>query len=310
MLRSVILNLAKAKGAQRVLGTTPGVRRLARRFVAGNTLDDAIDVTRALNRKKLKVTLACLGEHVHNEADASRATAAYLSALERIAATGVDSNISVKPTHLGMEISDELFLSNLRCVLAKAKEYGNFVRIDMEGSPFTERTLRVYRRVRDQDGLRNVGVVIQAYLHRSADDMRALAEEGANVRLCKGAYMEPPEVAIQEKSDVDTNFVRLADIFLTDIARARGAYLAAATHDDKMLTAVKESAARQGIPRDGFEFQMLYGVRNTTQEQLAAEGYPMRVYVPFGSDWYGYLMRRLAERPANLWFMVRNFGKA
>jgi proline dehydrogenase len=289
--------------------TTPGVRRLARRFTAGDTIDDAIQLTRALNARKLKATLACLGEHVHNEADATRATAAYLTVLERIAATGVDANVSVKPTHLGMEVSDDLFTSNLRCVLAKAKESANFVRIDMEDSPFTERTLSVYRTLRDLDGFKNVGVVIQAYLYRSADDMRALADEGANVRLCKGAYMEPPEVAMPDKADVDANYIRLADGFLDESARARGAYLAAATHDDKMIAAVKESAQRHGIPKDGFEFQMLYGVRSATQEQLAAEGYLVRLYVPFGSDWYGYLMRRLAERPANLWFMLRNLGR-
>ncbi|MCC7207663.1 MAG: proline dehydrogenase family protein [Anaerolineae bacterium] len=297
------------KGAQRLLMGTPGVRRLARRFVAGDTLDEAIDVTRALNARKLKVTLACLGEHVHNEADATRATAAYLAVLERIAATGVDSNISVKPTHLGMEVSDDLFAANLRRVLEKAKEASNFARIDMEDSPFTERTLSVYRALRDGEGFRNVGVVIQAYLYRSADDMHRLAEEGANVRLCKGAYKEPPSVAMPEKKDVDANYIRLADGYLSEPARACGAYLAAATHDDKMIAAVKESAQRHGVPKDGYEFQMLYGVRSATQDQLAADGYRMRVYVPFGSDWYGYLMRRLAERPANLWFMMRNFGR-
>jgi proline dehydrogenase len=278
--------------------------------VAGDTLEDAIELTRTLNARKLKVSLACLGEHVHNEADAARATTAYLSVLERIAATGVDSNISVKPTHLGMEIGDELFSSNLRCVLQKAQDTKNFVRIDMENSPFTERTLNVFRTLRDRDGFRNMGVVIQAYLHRSVEDMRALADEGANVRLCKGAYMEPPEVAIQEKRDVDANYVRLADGYLSETARAHGAYLAAATHDENMIVAVKDSARRQGVPMDGFEFQMLYGVRNATQEQIAAEGYRMRVYVPFGSDWYGYLMRRLAERPANLWFILRSLRRA
>lgn len=310
VLRAALLSLAHAKGAQRLLVTTPGIRRLARRFVAGDTLDEAIELTRALNGRKLRVSLACLGEHVHNEAGAARATAAYLTVLERIAATGVDANVSVKPTHLGMEIGDELFTSNLRRVLAKAKETANFVRIDMEDSPFTGRTLNVYRALRDRDGFKNVGVVIQAYLYRSGEDMRALADEGANVRLCKGAYMEPPSVAMPAKKDVDANYVRLANDYLSETARAHGAYLAAATHDDKMIAAVKESARRQGVPKDGFEFQMLYGVRSATQDQLADEGYPMRVYVPFGSDWYGYLMRRLAERPANVWFVLRSLRRA
>ncbi|HVO42358.1 MAG TPA: proline dehydrogenase family protein, partial [Aggregatilineales bacterium] len=192
----------------------------------------------------------------------------------------------------------------------RARECHNFVRIDMESSEYVDRTLAIYRTLRGQYGYPNIGVVIQSYLRRSEVDMRALAAEGANVRLCKGAYKEPPDIAFPAKADVDQNYIRLMQVFLSDDARTHGAYLGAATHDEKMIQATRDFAAAHGIDRQAFEFQMLYGVRPQRQDQLAAEGYKMQVYVPYGTEWYPYFMRRLAERPANVWFIVRNFFRA
>jgi proline dehydrogenase len=190
-------------------------------------------------------------------------------------------------------------------ILQRAQEHANFIRIDMEGSAYTDRTLRIYRTLRHEFNFKNVGVVIQAYLHRSEEDVHTLAAEGANIRLCKGAYMEPPEIAFPDKADVDKNYVRLMQLFLDEPARATGAYVALATHDENMIIAAQEFAAKHGIPKEQIEFQMLYGIRPQRQEQLAREGYKMRVYVPYGSEWYPYFMRRLAERPANVWFLIR-----
>lgn len=310
LLRSFFLYLARSRTARKVLMGLPGAQRMARRFVAGETLAQGIEAVRALNAKGLLATLDHLGENVVTETDAARAMQDYLDLLDAIARAGVNTNVSLKLTQLGLDISFEVCLNNLRCILERAAGYGNFVRIDMEGSAYTELTLRLYRTLRDQHGFRNVGVVIQAYLHRSLEDVRALAEEGANIRLCKGAYKEPPHIAFADKRDVDANFVKLAEHFLSPQARERGAYLAVATHDDKMIDAVKRYAAQQGIPKDRYEFQMLYGVRSAAQQALVAEGYKTRVYVPYGTEWYPYFMRRLAERPANVWFIVRNFFRS
>lgn len=307
LMRSFFLYLARSQTARKVLMRLPGAQRMARRFVAGETLAQGIEAVRALNAKGLLATLDHLGENVVTESDAARAMQDYLDLLDAIDRAGVNTNVSLKLTQLGLDISFELCLNNMRCILERAAHYGNFVRIDMEGSAYTEQTLRLYRTLRDQHGFRNVGVVIQAYLYRSLDDVRALAEEGANIRLCKGAYKEPPSIAFPEKRDVDANFIKLAEHFLSPQARERGAYIGVATHDDNMINAVKNYAAAQGIPKDRFEFQMLYGVRSAAQQALVAEGYKVRVYVPYGTEWYPYFMRRLAERPANVWFIMRNF---
>ena len=305
--RSFFLYLARSRTARNFLMRLPAAQRVARRFVAGETLAQGIQAVRALNAKGLLATLDHLGENVVTETDAARATQDYLDLLDAIAESGVNANASLKLTQLGLDISFELCLNNMRCILERAAQHGNFIRIDMESSAYTEATLRLYRTLRDAHGFRNVGVVIQAYLFRSAEDVRALAAEGANIRLCKGAYKEPPTVAFPEKRDVDANFIKLAEHYLSPEARQRGAYIGVATHDDNMINAVKNYAAVQGIPKDRFEFQMLYGVRSAAQQALVAEGYKVRVYVPYGTEWYPYFMRRLAERPANVWFILRNF---
>jgi proline dehydrogenase len=305
-MRSFFLYLARSRAARNFLMRLPAAQRVARRFVAGETIAQAIQAGRALNDKGLLATLDHLGENVVTEADAARAAQDYLDLLDAIAESGVNSDVSLKLTQLGLDISFELCLSNMRRILERAAQHGNFVRIDMESSAYTEATLRLYRALRNAHGFCNVGAVIQAYLFRSAGDVRALAAEGANIRLCKGAYKEPPTVAFSRKRDVDANFVKLAEYYLSPEARQRGAYLGVATHDDKMINAVKNYAAAQGIPKDCFEFQMLYGVRSAAQQALAAEGYKVRIYVPYGTEWYPYFMRRLAERPANVWFVLRN----
>lgn len=306
MLRSLFLYLSASAGARKTLMSLPFAARVARRFVAGETLDDAIRVISTLNGKGILATLDHLGENVHTEADANRATQDYLDLLDRIAATGVHANASLKLTQLGLDIGEDVCVGKMRRILQRVQEHGNFIRIDMESSAYTDRTLRIYRTLRDEYGFKNVGVVIQAYLYRSEQDVRTLAVEGANIRLCKGAYMEPPDVAFPDKADVDKNYIKLMHIFLDEPARAKGASIAIATHDEKMIVATQEYTTKQGIPKGQIEFQMLYGIRPQRQEQLAREGYKMRVYIPYGSEWYPYFMRRLAERPANVWFLVRN----
>lgn len=310
MFRTFFLYLAAAKWARKVLMALPFATRVARRFVAGDTLDQAIATAATLNQKGMLVSLDHLGENVYTEADANRATQAYLDLLDRIAQTGVKANASLKLTQLGLDVSEDLCIANMRRILQKAQGYTNFIRIDMEGSAYTERTLRIFHRLRDEYVFKNVGVVIQAYLRRSENDVRQLASEGVNIRLCKGAYKEPADIAFPEKADVDKNYVKLMQIYLDEPSREKGAYLGAATHDEKMITATKEYAAQHNIGKDQFEFQMLYGIRSQAQQQLVTEGYKMRVYVPYGTEWYPYFMRRLAERPANVWFLMKNFFRA
>lgn len=304
MMRSFFLSLSASHTARRILMSLPFSRQVAGRFVAGETLDDAITTARELNQKGLLVTLDHLGENVYTEADADKATQAYLDLLDRIAQSSVNANASLKLTQLGLDVSEALCLANMRRILTKAQSYNNFIRIDMESTAYTERTLRVFRTLRDE--FKNVGVVIQAYLRRSEQDLQELSAEGANIRLCKGAYMEPATVAFPEKADVDANYVKLTKLYLDEPARNAGAYIGIATHDDNMIAAAQSFATEHQIPKDRFEFQMLYGIRSQRQQQLVSEGHKMRVYVPYGTEWYPYFMRRLAERPANVWFILKN----
>jgi proline dehydrogenase len=283
------------------------VRRAVRRFVAGETIDEAIAAIRALRAAGLLATLDHLGENVETEADARRAIEDYLAVLDRIDTDAVQSHVSIKLTQLGLDLGVDFCRENVARLLRRAKEIGTFVRIDMESTDYTDRTLEVYRSLRQE--FDNVGIVIQAYLYRSKDDIAALCQAGANVRLCKGAYKEPPDKAFPRKADVDASYVALTHMLLSDAARARGAYAAIATHDPKMIEAAKAYAAEHGAPRDRFEFQMLYGIRRDLQQQLVRAGYTVRIYVPYGTEWYPYLMRRLAERPANVWFVLRNVFK-
>jgi proline dehydrogenase len=304
MLRSLFLYLSHAKWARRLVTHLGMARRAARRFVAGETLEEAAAAARDLNNKGLLVSLDHLGESVHNEDHAIRATGEYVALLEAIHANDLRSSASVKLTQLGLDIRDDLCLDNMRRILRKAKEVGLTVTIDMEGSPYTERTLCIFHKLHQE--FDNVGTVVQAYLYRSEADMQQLAAEGARVRLCKGAYKEPPEIAFPKKADVNASYVRIMQRYLTTDSRKNGAYLEVATHDPKIIEATLKVVAEQAIQPSEFEFQMLYGIRSATQLELAQQGYQVRVYVPYGTEWYPYFMRRLAERPANLWFILKN----
>lgn len=304
MLRSFFLYLSQARRAKNLIMRIGPARRAAHRFVAGDTLPEAIEVVRRLNANGLEVTLDHLGESVTDEAGARQAAQAYLDMLGAIAESGVRATVSLKLTQLGLDIGESLCLDNLRRILECAKATGNHVTIDMESSDYTDATLHVFRTLRQE--FDNMGIVIQAYLYRSEADMKALAQEGAFVRLCKGAYKEPPDRAFPDKADVDASYVRLAELFLSPEARAAGAYLGVATHDEKMINAAKATISANNVPYDCFEFQMLYGIRPRLQERLRDDGYKMRIYVGYGTEWYPFFMRRLAERPANIWFIVSN----
>lgn len=304
MLRSIFIYLSRQRRLRDLVLRVGFARRASRRFVAGETAQQAIEVVRQLNRQNILATMDHLGEEVNVEADARKARDEYLELLNRIQTGGVASHVSLKLTQFGLDISGELCRELVASVIEQAARIGTFVRIDMEGSPHTERTLAVYRDMRKQ--YTNVGIVLQAYLYRTVDDVRQLVDEGiANVRLCKGAYNEPATIAFPKKADVDANMVKLAQYLLSNSY----AYLAMATHDEKIIQATKQWATRYRLPRDCFEFQMLYGIRRDLQQRLADEGYRMRVYVPYGTEWYPYFMRRLAERPANVWFLVSNLMK-
>lgn len=309
-LRSLLLSLSRSAWARRAVTGFGPAWRVASRFIAGESVDEAIAVARQLNAKGLKVALDYLGESVTQAEEANAARNQILLLLDRIHESGVNAYVSVKLSQLGVKIAENLALENLRTILARAQAHGLRVRIDMEESALVDTTFDIYRRLRHGEGFDNVGVVIQAYLYRSEEDVRRLIEEGAWVRLVKGAYKEPPTVAYVRKTDTDAAFIRLAEQMLSEHARARGVHLAVATHDDAMIGAVQRYADAHRIPKDAYEFQLLYGIRRERQEQLAAEGHCVRIYVPYGTAWYPYFMRRLAERPANLWFFVTNFFRA
>lgn len=299
MLRRLLLYLSQAVWARKIITHWSIARRVARRFVAGETLDEAVAATRALNARKLAVTLDYLGESVHHAEDTQEVVQTYRAMLQRIHQDGLQATVSLKLTHLGLDISEDLCLTNLRLILGDARPHGIGVTIDMESTAYTDATLRIYRTMRDEYDFTNVGTVIQAYLRRTEDDLRELGAEGSHVRLCKGAYLEPPELAFPAKADVDANYVKVTRQYLQTPG-----FLCIATHDENMIQAAETAIRETGAKR--FEFQMLYGIRSARQDSLAAAGYPVRVYVPFGAAWYPYFMRRLAERPANLWFFARS----
>ena len=308
-LRLVLIYFSQASWARRMVNNLSIARRVARRFVAGESIDEAMAATQALNARQMMVTLDYLGESVTDEAVAAASRDEILRLLDRIEATGVDANVSLKLSQLGLRIHHDIAMENLRQIVSRAQEYGNRVRIDMEESELVDRTLDIYRTLRDQLGYQNVGVVIQSYLYRSERDVEQLIKEGAWIRLCKGAYAEPPDIAFPNKSDTDANYVKLTHMMLSKEAREQGVYLAVATHDEKMVRAALDYAAREDISQADYEFQMLYGIRRDLQENLVAQGYQVRTYVPYGTAWYPYFVRRLAERPANLWFFFSNLLK-
>lgn len=299
VLKDTLLYLAQNERLRDFVIHNKATRGVSRRFVAGEQLDEAIAATKKLNAQHIQVALDLLGENVSEEQEAKTETQAYINALERVKQTGVDANISIKLTALGLDISQQMCEQNVHTILERARELGIFVCIDMEASEYTERTVDIALRMHEE--FKQVGTVIQSYLSRSREDVEKLIAQGVRVRLVKGAYKEPKEVAYQEKSDVDGNYIQLMKMLL-----AKGNFPAIATHDQAMLDAAFAYIRDHGINKDRFEFQMLYGIRRDLQEKLVKQGYNMRVYVPYGSQWYPYLMRRMAERPANLVFVVSN----
>jgi proline dehydrogenase len=302
-LRAFFLWLSRRRWMARVALSTPLLRRMPLRFVAGTTLDDAVAAVRALNAAGASATLDVLGESVDDRPAADRAAAAYVQTIERIAAEGLDANVSLKLTQMGLDLGLEACLEVIEPVVEAGDRHRIFVRIDMEGSDYTDRTLEVARRLRAAG--HDVGPVIQAYLRRSPADVEALAAERVRTRICKGAYAEPPEIALQDRAEIGAAFVALCDRMLE-----ADAYPGVATHDPEMVERVGARATERGTPPDRFEYQMLYGIRRDLQRQLIEQGHRMRVYVPFGTEWWPYFMRRLAERPANVWFVLRTiFGE-
>ena len=299
MLRALLLELAKSSRLRRWITSNGTTRRLAQRFVPGEDLAPAVEAARRCNRSGMTVSLDQLGENVLSREDAKRARQAYTDALDRIAAENLDANVSLKLTHLGLDLGDEFCAEQLRIVTQRAAGLQNFVRVDMEGSAYTDRTLRIVKQARAETD--SVGTVIQAYLYRSEKDIQDLMSIGCRIRLVKGAYKEPSEIAFPRKKDVDANYIKLMRLLLPS-----GIYHALATHDPMMIDAVIRFAAERGITKDKFEFQMLYGIRTDLQSRLVREGYRVRVYIPYGEEWFPYFMRRLAERPANLLFFARN----
>jgi proline dehydrogenase len=290
--------------------------RAASRFVAGTKIEDAIRAIRELNAKGINVTLDHLGEHTSRPEEASEATAAILNSLDVIKNSDVCANVSIKLTQIGLGLDESLCAQNLERVLARAKENNNFIRIDMEDTPYTDKTISLYHQMRKK-GYKNVGMVMQSYLFRTEADARKLLEDQTPIRLVKGAYMEPPDKAFPKKADVDANFDLLTKIIIDAALAIKSPKIsssacfppipAIATHDEDRIEFARQYAEKVGLPRDAMEFQMLYGIRRDLQEQLVKSGYLVRVYVPFGTHWYPYFMRRLAERPANVWFFVSNF---
>jgi proline dehydrogenase len=300
--RTALLYLARQESLKDFVSRFDTFKRITRRFIAGEDIDQTLPAIRELNSSGIAASFDHLGESITSRADAEAEVREYMRLLGRIEESGVDSNVSVKLTQLGLDIDEEFCRGNAQAIVEMAARYSNFVRIDMEDSQRTDATLRVFRSIRRE--LENVGIVIQAYLYRSEADTKELLAGKARIRLCKGAYDEPPEVGFEEKKDVDANFVKIMKLLLRS-----GIYHGIATHDEQMISATKDFANQEGIAKSAFEFQMLYGVRRDIQQKLIAEGYRVRVYVPYGKYWYPYFMRRLAERPANIWFVLKNLFK-
>lgn len=303
MLRSTLLKLSDSKGLAHWVTSNGTTRRMSHRFVAGETLDEAIEASRACNDAGMAVTLDCLGENVATIEDAQKARDTYMDMFDRIAQEKLNANVSCKLTQLGLDISVEFCEGLVLSIAERAAAYESFLRVDMEGSIYTQRTIELVKRVRAQTPC--VGAVIQAYLYRSENDIHDLLSYGCRIRLCKGAYEESMEVAFARKSDVDANYVKLMRILLPS-----GFYHGIATHDPHMIAETIRCAAEKKIAKDDFEFQMLYGIRTDLQRMLVRDGYRVRIYVPYGREWFPYFMRRLAERPANIGFFVRNFFRS
>lgn len=316
MLRSILIYFSKAAWAQRIVTRWKVAWRVASRFVAGETVEDAMRVIQELNALNINATSDHLGEHTSTTDEAQQATQDILELIAQINKTEVRSNVSIKLTQLGLALDENIAAQNLERILVCARDHNNYVRIDMEDTPYTDKTICLYRLMR-REGFDNVGIVLQSYLYRTVEDTRQLLEEDTRFRLVKGAYREPPEMAFVKKRDSDTNFDLITKLILdaaldhsspTISADGRIPPLCAlGTHDEKRINYAKDYARKINLPKAALEFQMLFGIRRDLQVQLAKEGYPVRVYVPYGTHWYPFFVRRLAERPANLWFFLSNF---
>ena len=304
LTRSALLYLARQEKLKDFAARFRFFENLTTRFIAGDTTDEAVAAIRDINARGCSASFDHLNESVSSVAETEAEVREYLNVLAQIDETGIDSNVSIKLTQFGLEIDPELAYGNARRVVEDAAGRGNFVRVDMEGSNVTQATIDIFKRLRAEFGLNDVGIVLQSYLRRTFEDAQDLLEIPARIRICKGAYNEPPEVAFPDKKDVDENYVRVMKLLLSS-----GTYHGIATHDPNMINATIRYAREQGIGNEAFEFQMLYGIRRNLQEKLARDGYNMRVYVPYGKHWYPYFMRRLAERPANVWFVLKNLWK-
>ena len=318
MLRSFLIYLSKAAWAQKLVTSWGFAWKAASRFIAGERAEDAIRVVRELNAKGINATLDHLGEHTSTMEEASNATEDILSILDEIDKAKVRANVSIKLTQIGMGLDESICRQNLIRILERARQHNNFVRIDIEDTPYTDTTISIYDAMLDRGfTTQQMGMAAQAYLYRAEADVRTLLEKGTRFRLVKGAYKEPAEKAFPKKADTDANYDLLIKIMIDCNLKMQNNRLssdgrippipAIATHDEKRIAFAKQYVEKVGLPKEGIEFQMLYGIRRDLQEQLVKEGYPVRVYVPFGTHWYPYFMRRLAERPANIWFFVSNF---
>jgi len=302
MLRAFFVWLSESRSLRALAERSAIGKRTSSRFVAGTTIQDAMTATRSMNDLGLAVSIDNLGENVTNPDEARHSAMLYHQLLDEITARGLKANVSLKLTHMGLDIDEKLARANVCGLVAHAARCHNFVRVDMEGSPYTQRTLDLVREMHGMAGCEDsVGAVIQSYMRRSRRDVEELLAKRIRIRLCKGAYKEPPELAFQKKSEVDANYIELMKVLLKS-----GVYHGLATHDERIIEATKAFACVEKIPLESFEFQMLYGIRRDLQQKLAHDGWHMRVYIPFGTEWYPYLMRRLGERPANVLFIAKN----
>ncbi len=304
MLRALFISLSENRSLRGVAERSAFGQRLSSRFVAGTGVEDALHAAQVVNQSGLSVSVDNLGENVTNSEEARASAQLYHQLLDEIAKRQLNANVSLKLTHMGLDVDEKLARDLVAGLVAKAAAINprNFVRVDMEGSPYTQRTLDFVHELHRLPGHAGaVGAVIQSYMRNAEDDIQKLLAERIRVRLCKGAYKEPEEIAFQQKSEVDANYVKLMKILMKS-----GVYHGLATHDERIINQAKSFATDENISRDAFEFQMLYGIRRDLQRRLVREGWHMRVYIPFGTEWYPYFMRRLAERPANALFIARN----
>lgn len=302
--RDSLLWLSEREGLKDFATRFGFFKKLTTRFVAGDSIDEVVPFIRQLNSENCTASFDHLNESVGSAAEAEQEVSEYLNILAKIDETRIRSNVSIKLTQFGLGLDPELAYRNARRIVEDAKRRGNFVRVDMEGSDVTQVTIDIFKRLRAEFELNDVGIVLQSYLYRTYADAQELVKLPARIRICKGAYSEPPEVAFPDKKDVDANYIKVMQLLL-----GSGTYHGIATHDPKMIDATIDFVKREGIGKEKFEFQMLYGIRRDLQRQLARDGYNVRIYVPYGKHWYPYFMRRLAERPANVWFVLKNLAK-